>query len=93
MARRAATSTSQSKWPELHSTALFFIILKCRSTITSLQPVAVTKMSPILAASSMDITRKFSMVASRALKGSTSVTTTLAPMPLARMAMPLPHQP
>ena len=34
-----------------------------------------------------------SMVASSALKGSTSQTMTLAPMPLARIAMPLPHQP
>ena len=73
--------------------ALCFITWKWRSTITSLQPVAVTKMSPYFAASSMGMTRKFSMVASRALKGSTSVTITSAPMPLARMAMPLPHQP
>ena len=73
--------------------ALSFMTSKCRRTITSLQPVAVTKMSPRRAAWSMGMTRKFSMVASRALKGSTSVTITLAPMPLARMAMPLPHQP
>ena len=73
--------------------ALCFMTAKCRSTITSLQPVAVTNRSPTLAASSMGMTWKFSMVASSALKGSTSQTMTWAPMPLARMAMPLPHQP
>ena len=41
----------------------------------------------------MGMIRKPSMVASRALKGSISVMMTLAPIPLARMAVPLPHQP
>ena len=58
-----------------------------------MQPVTVTKTSPYLAASSMGITLKPFMVASRALKGSTSVTMTLAPRPAARMATPLPHHP
>ena len=88
-----ATSTSQSKWPALVRMALFFITSKCFGVITSLQPVTVTNTSPYLAASSMGMTRKPFMVASRALKGSTSVTITSAPMPLARMATPLPHQP
>ena len=93
MAARPATSTSQSKWPALVRMALCFITAKCFGVMTSLQPVTVTKMSPYLAASSMGMTRKPFMVASRALKGSTSVTMTLAPMPAARMATPLPHQP
>ena len=58
-----------------------------------MHPVTVTKMSPKGAAWSIGITRKPFMVASRALMGSISVTITLAPMPAARMATPLPHQP
>ena len=41
----------------------------------------------------MDITRKPFIVASSALKGSISVTITFAPIPAARIATPLPHQP
>ena len=59
----------------------------------SLQPVAEMMMSATLAASSMGMTSKPSIFASIALIGSTSVTMTFAPSPLARMAMPLPHQP
>ena len=58
-----------------------------------MSPVAVMKMSPIAAASAIGMTRKPSMTASSAFSGSTSVTMTLAPRPLARMAMPRPHQP
>ena len=58
-----------------------------------MSPVAVTKMSPIGAASAMVITRKPFMTASRARVGCTSVTMTFAPKPCARIAMPLLHQP
>ena len=61
--------------------------------MTSLQPVTVTKMSPTFAASSICMMRNPSMVASSALKGSTSVTITFAPIPFARMAVPFPHHP
>ena len=53
-----------------------------------MSPVTVMKRSPILAASAIGITWKPSMTASRARSGSTSVTMTLAPMPLARIATP-----
>ena len=58
-----------------------------------MSPVSVTKMSPIFAASAIGITRKPSITASNAGSGSTSVTTTWAPMPRARLAKPRPHQP
>ena len=45
----------------------------------------------IRAASDIGITRKPCIVASNAFVGSTSVTTTLAPIPLARSATPLPQ--
>ena len=61
--------------------------------MTQAQPVTVTKKSPIFAASRMGMTSNPSITASIALIGSTSVTTTLAPRPFARMATPLPHQP
>ncbi len=61
--------------------------------ITDLSPVAVTKMSPTSAASSIGITSKPSITASSARIGSTSVTITCAPMPFARIATPRPHQP
>ena len=70
-----------------------FMTSKCSSRMTWMLPVTVMKMSPILAASAMGMTWKPSMTASMALSGSISVTMTWAPMPLARMAMPLPHQP
>ena len=92
-ARSHATSTSTSKWPALQQMAPSFILSSSRAVITSLQPVAVMKRSPIGAASNICITRKPSIEASRALTGSTSVTMTRAPSPLARIAMPLPHRP
>ena len=70
-----------------------FIVAKCFSVMTPSQPVAVMNRSPCGAASSIVITRKPSITASIAFTGSTSVTMTRAPSPLARMAMPLPHQP
>ena len=93
ISRSAATLTSTSKWPALERIAPSFIIGKCRAEITSSQPVTVTKMSPRLAASSMERTVKPSMCASMARTGSTSVTMTRAPRPCARIATPLPHQP
>ena len=56
-------------------------------------PVRVMNMSPTEAASSIVITLCPSIAASSARTGLTSVTMVLAPMPLARMATPLPHQP
>ena len=70
-----------------------FITAKCSFVITSLQPVTVTKKSPYLAASCIGITLNPSKTASIPLIGSISVTITLAPNPLARIATPLPHQP
>ena len=60
---------------------------------TSRQPVTVINKSPSGAAFSMGITVKPSITASMARTGSTSVTITLAPRPLARMVTPFPHQP
>ena len=65
----------------------------CAMSMTWMSPVALQKMCPISAASAMGMTRKPSITASSARRGSISVTMTLAPMPRARMAMPLPHQP
>ena len=64
---------------------------KCRPRITSRMPVAVTKMCPISAASSIVITLWPSSVALSAAVGLTSVTMTLAPRPLARIATPRPQ--
>ena len=61
--------------------------------MTDLSPVAVQKMSPIAAAFSIDSTSKPSIAASSAGIGSTSVTITCAPSPLARIATPRPTQP
>ena len=47
--------------------------------MTLMSPVTVTKMSPIVAASAIGMTRKPSMAASRARSGSTSVTMTWRP--------------
>ena len=58
-----------------------FIRAKWSFVMTSRQPVEVTNRSPSMAASSIFITRKPFMVASRALKGSISVTMTSAPSP------------
>ena len=86
-------SISTSKWPAFVRTAPSFISSMSGSVITPAQPVTVTKKSPSFAASRMGMTEKPSMTASIARMGSTSVTMTLAPRPLARMATPLPHQP
>src|SRR3989338_3724289 len=61
--------------------------------MTSQQPVAVTKMSPIGAASSMVTTSYPSMAAWSALMGSISVTSTRAPKPSMLWAQPLPTSP
>ena len=78
----AGISISTLKWPELQTIAPSFIFSKCSCAMTVLLPVTVTKMSPILAASFMGITRKPSITASMALVGSISVTMTSAPMTL-----------
>ncbi len=86
-------SSSTLKCPELLTIAPSFIILKCSFLITLIFPVTVQKISPVFAASSIGITRNPSITASRALRESTSVTITLAPIPLERIASPRPHQP
>ena len=86
-------SISTLKWPEFEMTAPDFMTAKCSSARTLLLPVTVTKMSPILAASDIGITRKPSIAASIPRTGLISVTITFAPRPLARIATPLPHQP
>ena len=86
-------SISTLKWPELAMMAPSFMASKCSPRSTWMSPVTVMKMSPILAASATGMTRKPSMTASRARSGSTSSTMTLAPVPVARMARPRPHQP
>nr|CAB57548.1 hypothetical protein [Saccharolobus solfataricus P2] len=65
----------------------------CSTLIAFVFPVAVTNMSPTFEASAIGITSKPSITASRALIGSTSVTMTLAPIPLNLLAMPLPTHP
>ena len=61
--------------------------------ITSVEPVAVMKTSPIGAASAIGSTRNPRSTASSARTGSTSVITTLAPSARADSAMPEPHAP
>ena len=92
-ARSAGSSISTLKWPVLARIAPSFICSMWLFATTDLSPVAVMKMSPTLAASSIVITMKPSMTASIAFIGSTSVTITFEPMPLARIATPRPHQP
>jgi len=58
-----------------------------------MSPVTVKKISPYLAAFFIGITSKPSKTASIALIGSTSVTITWAPNPLARIETPFPHHP
>ena len=74
-----------SKWPELARMAPSFMASKCSDRSTSRSPVTVMKMSPSRAASIIGSTRNPSMTASSARSGSTSVTTTWAPMPRARL--------
>ena len=90
---RSSLLTSTSKCPALARMALCFIFSKCLAVMTSRQPVAVTKISPIGAASSIVITRNPSITASSARKGFTSVTITFAPSPFARIAMPFEQKP
>ena len=73
--------------------APFFSFLKCLAAMTATLPVVVTKMSPIAAASSMDMTMNPSMWASRARRGSISVTIIFAPSPWAFFASPRPQKP
>src|SRR5260221_8127013 len=86
-------SISTLKCPEFEMMAPSFITVKCCLLRTFLLPVTVQKTSPILAASSILITRNPSITASSALVGSISVTITSAPAPRAREARPRPHQP
>ena len=60
---KAATSISTLKCPLFPKMAPSFISLKCADVKTSLSPVAVKKMSPILAARGIGITSKPSMAA------------------------------
>ena len=59
-------SISTLKWPVFERMAPSFISSKCRAVITFLSPVAVQKMSPTFAASSIGITSKPSIDASSA---------------------------
>ena len=77
----------------LQTMASFFMAFMCSWLMTSTLPVAVTKMSPTGAASSMVTTRKPSIAACRAQIGSISVTNTVAPMPRRAWAQPLPTSP
>ena len=86
-------SISTSKWPVLARIEPSFIRAMCSAVITPLSPVAVQKMSPISAAFAIGSTSKPSIAASSARIGSTSVTITCAPIPLARDATPRPTQP
>ena len=86
-------SISTLKWPLFATIAPSFIFSKCACARTLVLPVTVQKKSPIFAASRPLMTRNPSMVASRALSGSISVTTASATMPFARMARPRPHHP
>ena len=65
----AGISISTLKWPEFEMMAPSFIASKCSLRSTLLLPVTVQKTSPILAASSMLITRKPSITASMRLGG------------------------
>ena len=91
--RNAGRSISTLKWPVLATIAPSFIWSKCSPRITSLSPVAVQKMSPCGAAAAIVETRKPSIAACNARRGSTSVTITCAPSPRARSARPRPHPP
>src|SRR5207249_4360047 len=66
---------------------------KCAAVTMSLQPVAVTMKSASRTALRMGTTSNPSIEASIAFTESTSVTTTRAPIPRARIAMPRPVHP
>ncbi|OGP79138.1 MAG: hypothetical protein A2Z26_07290 [Deltaproteobacteria bacterium RBG_16_66_15] len=89
----AGMSISTLKWPELHTIAPSFIRSKCSPRTTFRLPVTVQKKSPIFAALAIGITSNPSIRASRAGRGSISVTMTRAPIPRARIASPRPHHP
>ena len=89
----AGMSISTLKCPELQTRAPSFMTRKCSPRITFLLPVMVMNRSPRPEALSMVTTSKPSIAASIALTGLISVTSTMAPMPRARMATPRPHQP
>jgi hypothetical protein len=61
--------------------------------MTSLQPVAVMKISPLSDADRIGATEKPSSFAFNAAIGSTSVTITFAPIPDAFLAIPFPTCP
>src|SRR3989440_7906499 len=88
-----AMSISLSKWPMLPTIAWCFIRDMCSAVITSLQPVAVTKMSAVSTTSSIVATWYPSIAAWSAQIGSTSVTITRAPWPRSDSAQPLPTSP
>jgi hypothetical protein len=66
---------------------------RCSAAITSRAPVAVMKISPTVAASSMGRTGNPCSTASSARTGSISVTITWPPRPRIRLAMPCPQEP
>src|SRR5213593_4288847 len=70
-----------------------FIAGKCAAVTISLQPVAETMKSASRTALRMGRTSNPSMEASIAFTESTSVTTTRAPIPRARIAIPRPVHP
>ena len=70
-----------------------FITARWSAVMMSLHPVTVMMMSATFTASIILITSYPSILASMALTGSTSVTMTDAPRPLALMATPFPHHP
>ena len=90
---RAGLLISLSKWPTLPMMHPSFMAAMCSAAMTSLQPVTVMTMSAILTASAILMTSRPSILASIAFTGSTSVTMTVAPRPLALMATPFPHHP
>src|SRR5262249_30737338 len=87
------TWISLSKWPMLQRIASSFMTFMWSPRMTSMQPVAVTKMSPTGAASSIVTTSYPSMAACSAQMGSISVMSTRAPRPRAACEQPLPTSP
>ena len=86
-------SISTLKWPELQTIAPSFMTSKCSPPITCMLPVTVMKMSPSRRPRAAASPRSRPSRASSARSGSTSETITWAPVPLARIATPVPHQP
>ena len=77
----------------LQTIAMFFMPAICSAVMTSALPVAVTKMSARVTASSIVTTSKPSIAACSAQIGSISVTRTRAPPFLSDWAEPLPTSP